>query len=430
MARSGDWLAVSMNGRRVGQLARTPGGALAFQYDQPWLQWPNAVPVSQSMPLREERYSDPIATTVFDNLLPDNFDIRRYLAERTGAEGTDAFSLLRATGRDCAGALHFVPEDMDAADPAPVQGSAITDAEIEAVLLNLSRFPLGTGYKKNSRIVISGTQPKTALLRRNGRWECPAGATATTHILKAATGSQPDGIGLSTSIENEHFCLTLSAELGLPAARSEIAVFGETQALVIERFDRVWSGDRLLRRPQEDLCQALGVPWTRRYEVQGGPGIRQIAALFQASDEPEADRKEFLAAQILFWLLGATNGHAKNFSIHLSTDGRFALAPLYDVLSAQPGVDIGQIPPEDFRLAMAVGDERLSAVNDIGPRHFTQMAGQVGLRNVDIEDIFAQLVATVPSALERTIAAMPPGFPARLARSIVSGVTRRLRLVT
>jgi serine/threonine-protein kinase HipA len=100
---------------------------------------------------------------------------------------------------------------------------------------------------------------------------------------------------------------------------------------------------RLLRLPQEDCCQALSVPPPRKYEPDGGPGIRQILELLKASDEPEADQTLFLKAQIVFWLLGATDGHAKNFSIFLLPGGRFRLTPLYDVMSAQPNVDAGEI---------------------------------------------------------------------------------------
>jgi serine/threonine-protein kinase HipA len=430
MARNRNVLAVWMNGRKVGRLIRETNSGLEFQYDSSWLDWSHAMPVSLSMPLREEGYRGGVIATVFDNLLPDSVDIRRHLAERNRAEGTDAFSLLDAIGRDCVGALQFVGEGADPGDSTAIQGHPISSTDIEKIIRDLRRTPLGVGPETGFRISIAGVQEKTALLRRGDQWEIPNGATATTHILKPAIGLLPNGLDLTQSVENEHFCLTFLASLGLPVARSEIATFGETRVLVVERFDRLVSGDRLIRLPQEDMCQALQVPWSQKYEDAGGPGIQSILSLLKASDQAGPDRKQFIAAQLLFWLLGATDGHAKNFSIHLMPAGHFYLAPFYDVVSVQPNVDMNQIQPKEFRLAMAVGENRHYRVNEIVPRHYYQMADKAGLPKSDLDEAFAWLQNSVPSALGYAIAAMPPGFPVQLARSIAGGVTRRLRLVT
>jgi serine/threonine-protein kinase HipA len=56
----------------------------------------------------------------------------------------------------------------------------------------------------------------------------------------------------------------------------------------------------------------------------------------KGSDTPEADQKTLFKAQIIFWMLGATDGHAKNFSIRLAPGGRFRLTPLYGIISTQP----------------------------------------------------------------------------------------------
>jgi serine/threonine-protein kinase HipA len=430
MARKRISLAVLMNGRRVGGLARETNGAVEFQYDLSWLAWPSAMPVSLSMPLREDRYAGATVTIAFDNLLPDNLTIRRHIAERVGAEGTDAFSLLNAIGRDCVGALQFISDGSDPGDVMVVEGEPITDRQIENIIRNLGSAPLGTGAEPDFRISIAGVQEKTALLRHGDRWLIPRGATPTTHILKPAIGRLGNGLDLTESVENEHFCLTFLAELGVPVARSEITAFGKTRVLVVERFDRIWTGERLIRRPQEDMCQTLGVPWTQKYENEGGPGIHRILTLLKASDEAERDRTGFLTAQILFWLLGATDGHAKNFSLYLLPGNQFTLAPLYDVLSAQPNVDKGEIRAKGFKLAMAVGDNRHYPVGSIVPRHYYQMADKAGLPKSTLDAIFARLSSDIPAALERTLAAMPKNFPSRIAESIAGGVTRRLGLVT
>lgn len=145
--------------------------------------------------------------------------------------------------------------------------------------------------------------------------------------------------------------------------------------LVVERFDRRWTRDgRLLRVPQEDLCQALSVPPTHKYQFEGGPGMREITHTLRGSDTPAVDIATFMRANILFWLIGATDGHAKNFSIALSPGGRFRLTPLYDVATAQPSFDEGRIQRKAFKLAMSVGTNRHYQAEGIMPRHFRQDA--------------------------------------------------------
>jgi serine/threonine-protein kinase HipA len=97
-------LRLYLNGRLVGHLRREGSGAIDFMYDPAWLAWNNAIPISLSLPLREDRHIGDPVIAVLDNLLPDNNDIRRRLAERAHADGSDAYGLLAAVGRDCVGA--------------------------------------------------------------------------------------------------------------------------------------------------------------------------------------------------------------------------------------------------------------------------------------------------------------------------------------
>jgi serine/threonine-protein kinase HipA len=423
-------LNVFMNGRLVGRLQRETSGAIDFRYDPSWLSWEHTMPVSLSMPLREERYAGDAVLAVFDNLLPDSEGIRRHLAERVRAGGHDTYSLLAAVGRDCAGALQFLPEGEEPERPGEVCGAPVDDERIAAILNNLGRAPLGADEDGEFRISLAGAQEKTALLYWDGKWQLPRRSTATTHILKPQIGMLRSRIDLTQSVENEHLCLQLTAALGLPAARSTISDFGGVRALVVERFDRLHTTDgRLLRLPHEDCCQALSVPVSIKYEADGGPGLPQILDLLKASDEPESDRRAVLKAQIVFWLLGATDGHAKNFSIRLSSGGRFRLAPLYDILSAQPQVDAGQIRRAAMKLAMAVGDQRHYRVDEVTPRHFLQTAARCALPKGTAESIFAELAAEAPGALARVETEVPPGFPEPIAAAILHGVRRRLRLV-
>lgn len=423
-------LNVFLNSRLVGRLQRQSSGAIDFQYDRNWLDWEHASPVSLSLPLREDRFIGDPVIAVFDNLLPDNDQIRRRLAERVGAAGKDAYSLLAAVGRDCVGALQFLP-DGEEPDPAGgISARPLSDTEIAGILGDLKRTPLGVDESGEFRISLAGAQEKTALLYWQDKWQIPHGTTATTHILKPEIGKLPNGIDLTQSIENEHLCMRLMTAFGLPAAKTQMLEFSGKRALVVERFDRHWALDgRLLRLPQEDCCQALSVPPTRKYESEGGPGIRQVLDLLKASDEPDKDQRLFLKAQIVFWLLGATDGHAKNFSIYLFSGGRFHLTPLYDVMSAQPNVDAGQIQHNRMKFAMAVGDRRYYTVNSIMPRHFLQTVVRCGLSGEFAQGILDEILAGVDSAIDAALAGLPAGFPESVSASITDGIRARLQLI-
>jgi serine/threonine-protein kinase HipA len=373
-------LNVFLNSRLVGRLNREASGAIDFCYDLAWLDWKHALPVSLSLPLREDRYIGAPVAAVFENLLPDGDMLRRRIAERVHADGADAYSLLGAVGRDCVGALQFLPEGQEPGPAGAIDGRPVDDDEIARLLGELAAAPLGLGEDEDFRISIAGAQEKTALLRWKNHWYKPSGTTATTHIFKPQIGRLPNGIDLSCSVDNEFFCLKLTAALGLPSAEVEIADFGGKRVLVVERFDRRWTRDgRLLRLPQEDCCQALSVPPSLKYEADGGPGIPGILNLLNGSDDPTADRHRVLKALVVFWLLGATDGHAKNFSIFLGPGGRFSATPLYDVVSAQPSLDAGEIRRNQMKLAMAVGDNRHYVIDGITPRHFVQTAAKAGI---------------------------------------------------
>jgi serine/threonine-protein kinase HipA len=423
-------LNVFLNGRLVGLLRRESTGAIDFQYARDWLDWDNTFPVSLSLPLREDRYIGQPVINVFDNLLPDSDSIRRRVAERVGANGTDAYSMLSALGHDCVGALQFLPDGVDPGAVGGIEGKPISNDELAEMIRNLGVAPLGVGDDEDFRISIAGAQEKTALLRRDGQWFKPIGTTATTHILKPQIGQLPNGIDLSNSVENEYLCLKLMEAMGVPAAKVEIADFGGRRTLIVERFDRRWTRDaRLLRLPQEDCCQALSVPSTRKYQSDGGPGMRDIIKLLKGSDKPEADIATFMRANILFWLLGATDGHAKNFSVFITPGGRFRLTPAYDVLTAQPSLDAGQISRSKFKLAMSVGKNRHYDVLEITPRHFLQTADLAGVGAPAVRSIIEDLREAAPRKAAAVIEALPRDFPEQLVDSVVRAINARSRLL-
>lgn len=429
--RSYNPLNVFLNSRLVGQLVREPSGGVSFAYARDWLEWEHRMPVSLSLPLQENRYSGAPVMAVFDNLLPDSDIIRRRVAERVGAEGVDAFSLLSQIGRDCIGALQFLPDGQEPQAMTKLTGEPVDEAKIGAILSDLDLAPLGIRRENDFRISVAGAQEKTALLCKDGQWIEPTGTTPTTHIIKPQIGRLPNGMDLSDSVENEYVCLKLMEAFGLRVANVEMAQFGDKKALVVERFDRRWTSDgRLIRLPQEDCCQALSVVPTQKYQTEGGPGIPDIMDLLLGSDDPNKDRYDFFKTNILFWLLGATDGHGKNFSIGLLPGGRFRMTPLYDVLTVQPTVDARQIERKNFKLAMNFGSSNNYKVANIVGRHILETGVKSGLSRAVVQGLFEELQETSPVIVEATFNQLPEGFPEALLSSIDGALKARLHLLT
>lgn len=412
---------VLLNGRLVGALRLAGSGAISFTYDPDWLGWPHAMPISLSLPLREEAHQGGPVIAYLENLLPDNQAIRERVAAKVRAGGTDAWHMLEKIGRDCVGALQFVSGEVP--EVGALDGDIVSEAQIAHMLRNLASAPLGLQEDDDFRISIAGAQEKTALLRHEGTWIRPSGLTPTTHILKTQLGVLPAGIDLSDSVENEFFCMRFCRAMGMEVAEVEIADFEDLRSLAVTRFDRRWTKDgRLIRLPQEDFCQALSVPPSQKYQMDGGPGITDGIRLLAGSDDPETDQRAFFRAQVLFWLLGATDGHAKNFSIALRPGG-FRMTPLYDVLSAQKAVDDGEIRQNRMRLAMAVdGHYR---INEVVPRHFQQAAKTAGYGVALAEKVLSDVASELEPALEKTLADLPQGFPQPLADGLANGLRRR-----
>lgn len=423
-------LDVLINGRLVGRLEKAANGAISFQYDEAWLAWEHRFAVSLSLPLRPVAYRGAEVAAVFENLLPDRDAVRRRVAERMGAQGTNFYSLLEAIGRDCVGAMQFLPESQAETVEPYVKGEPVSEAEIEAMLADLARAPLGVDREQEFRISVAGAQEKTALLCMDGKWFRPIGTTPTTHILKPQLGQIPSSNGMidmSDSVDNEHYCMKLIGAFGLKVAQTDIATFGTRRVLVVERFDRLWRNPgHILRRPQEDCCQALGFPPTLKYQSDGGPSIRDILGLLKGTDDPQSDQTAFFKSQILFWLMGATDGHAKNFSLFLDPGGRYSLTPFYDVLSAQPAVDKKQIAPNRFRLAMSVGKNRHYQMAEIMGRHFVQTGKAAGLSGGLMRDAITQLIDRAPEAIVRAQAEMPKDFAPAIHQSIAGAIEKRL----
>lgn len=436
MARKADAQALNlwMNGTLVGVWERTPQGERLTYYEE-WLNSEYARPISLSMPFtpNNEPYRGAVVTAYFDNLLPDSQGIRQRLAAKFQAESTEPFDMLRALGRDCVGALQLLPTDELPTDLESVSGEVLNEADIARLLRNISsRMPLGRHLDDNDlRLSIAGAQEKTALLYQDGQWLLPHGSTPTTHIMKLPLGlvgnMQAD---MRMSVENEWLCAQLAEAFGLPVAHSEIGQFEDQKVLIVERFDRRWSSDHswIIRLPQEDMCQAKGTPPHLKYQTDGGPDVLSISEILSGSAAPQADLDVFFKAQLFFWLLAATDGHAKNFSIFHLPGAAYRLTPLYDILSAHPLIGTGpnQFAMQKIKLAMAVRGRsgNVYLINKIQRRHWNHMSIRVG-RGRDAEDMIADLLDHADDALNAVASRLPEGFPEDVAQSILEGVRRQ-----
>lgn len=422
-----------MNGIPVGRLASSVRGEISFIYDDSWLSDENRRAISLSIPLSTRNYSGLVVENFFDNLLPDSQTTRNRLQARTGADFARPFDLLSQIGRDCVGALQLLPEGEESR-VMTTTCVPLTDQEIADILSDCEAIPLGVNPESGFRLSVAGVQEKTAFLLKDGRWCRPSGATPTSHIFKLPIGRLGQNeIDLSDSVENEWLCRQLLDGFGLPVAKTEVLRFGSRKVLAVERFDRRWSADGswLMRLPQEDMCQATGTPGSLKYEVDGGPGMKSIMELLLGAEQSHKDRTLFMTAQVVFWMLGAIDGHAKNFSIFHLRGGLFKMTPLYDVISIYPVISTGQLPVQRVSMAMAViGKNRHYRWNQIVRRHWLETATKCQFPPEEMDKIIDRCCDTAEYSIEKAKAIVPPGFPSRTAEAIFSGIlSARDRLV-
>ncbi|AGT08777.1 type II toxin-antitoxin system HipA family toxin [Paracoccus aminophilus] len=420
-------LDVLLNGRRVGLYRMAADGGTSFEYAQEWLDWEHAFPISRQLPLLRGSRSGEAISAVFENLLPDSATLRSTIAEKAGARSARPFDLLAAIGHDCVGALQFVPEGLDPQAPFSIDAEVQSDAEIADTLRRLDSEPLGIAPGQPFRISLAGAQEKTAYLKQGAHWYRPRGLTPTTHIFKRPMGLLAGQIDLTDSVENEFFCLRLARERGLPVNQAEIARFEDEKALILTRFDRRETADgRLIRLPQEDFLQAMGLFSAAKYQSEGGPGILSYLELLSGSKNRFGDIKTFLKAQVIFWMIGATDGHAKNFSIFLEPDG-FRLTPHYDILSAAPAIRRDHLRNRELQLAMSVGDRNHYRIDQLMPKHFDQTAIRAKVPEEVRRAVFTEIAELGQGALSRASADLPEDFPERIVEDIIGFATHKLK---
>jgi serine/threonine-protein kinase HipA len=408
-------LVTLLDEKEVGRVRRDARGRLTFVYDDAWRQAADAYPLSLSMPLGAKEHGRAVTEAFLWGLLPDNDRVLSRWAAKFHVSARNVFALISHVGEDCAGAVQFVTPDRLSAMRSGKEDKVewLSEADIAKRLETLRadhaawRLPRDTG-----QFSLAGAQPKTALLFQNDRWGIPSGRLPTTHILKPPTG-QFDG-----HAENEHICLMLARSLGLPSAQSKVMRFKDEIAIVIERYDRQRKGNDIIRVHQEDVCQALGIMPTKKYQNEGGPSASGIAELLRTySTDRQDDLDTFVAAIGFNWLIAGTDAHAKNFSLLLS-DRRVRLAPLYDVASILP---YDEFDLQKIKLAMKIGGEY--KLNQIGLRQWQKFAREM---RIDATELIESLVAMAKQLPDDVNAARARGREEGLKETIIDRLATQL----
>ena len=386
-----DALSVYWGQRLAGRLWRDEKSSLRFQYDPSWLATPGAGQISLRLPLQKEPFDPDHARPFFANLLPEA-DVRARIARGLGISESNDFKLLEELGGDCAGALSLLPEGVPPETTGDYQ--PISSEELDRMIEGIPQRPLLTP-QEGSRLSLAGAQEKIPVYLKDGQIYLPRGSNASSHILK------PEIRRLQNTVENEAFCMMLAAASNLPVPKTSIRE-GRQHAYLIERYDRRLANGKLTRIHQEDFCQALGVDYGRKYEAEGGPGLKACFALLDKhSSEPILDKRNLLKAVVFNYLIGNCDAHAKNFSLLLD-DGSVRLAPFYDLISTKV---YGALSP---KFAMRIGGQLRGEW--VAKEHWLKLADEASVGAKAVLTICEELGETVPAAANKLTAEFLPKY--------------------
>ena len=391
----------------VAELIQESSGAKKLTYI---CDAPPPVLLSVALPYRHSPYPKKPTEAFIEGLIPESEAVRQALArEYELSSWKNPFAILEKIGLECAGAVQFVaPEELENLANNPGDLISVTEEQLEQRLQRLEGSPHKSWVMHRERWSLAGAQSKFALRFHNGQWYEATGAQPTTHIFKPGIHDFKD------QALNEHLCLKTLGTLGLPVAHTEYQKFGESAAIVVERYDRISTDVGVFRLHQEDMCQATSTLPERKYESSRGPSALKIIELIRQVCPPE-DAETFVQALIANYLLGAPDAHAKNYSLLHLPDGQIRLAPLYDIASGFPytsllsgdTADISQsnthgIPGKNDGLekaAMAIGGER--RFGKVTSKHWTKFAQDAGLDEDRLRATVQYMAQNLPEVLRQ-----------------------------
>ena len=381
-----DGLSVWWDGRVTGSLHLDQHGEMEFSYASEWLADAKTPALSFSLTKRVEAFGRRECRPFFGGILPEEGQ-RHAIARALGVSAENEFKLLEHLGGEVAGALMLLP---DGDVPQPPTGGApdiLSDDHLLGLLDRLPVRPMLAG-EGGLRLSLAGAQSKLPVLLIDGKIALPAPGQPTSHILK------PPIARFKGTTENEYFCMTLAAAIGLDVAPVEMRTVDGRPFLLITRYDRIRNIDgQLIRLHQEDFAQALGITSQRKYASEGGPTFKDSFALLRrAASRPARDILKLLDATIFNLIIGNADAHSKNFSL-LHAGGGVTLAPLYDLLSTVAYPDLSA------KLAMKIAKQ--STLEEIQPRHWDAFANDVDLAAPYIHRRVKQLCEVTLAQIEQ-----------------------------
>jgi len=313
---------------KVGVYDKFTSGSEQFSYDPDYLVKADAQPISHSLPLQTEPYSATQLRPFFSGLLPEESQ-RTRIASYLGIAEMNDFAFLEAMGGECAGALTILPHGSHPKGTC-AEFRPMETAELEKVLETLPLRPMLVG-EAGVRLSLAGAQSKLPVIIRDERIGLPVGNAPSTHILKPELSEWFEGIAA-----NEHCCMTLARHLGLAAPETKLLKIGRHPCVLVRRYDRdVEEGTgRIVRVHQEDFCQALGRLPEQKYQMDGGPIVRDVVRLLRSgwSTAPALDVLAFVDLLMFNAIIGNADAHGKNYSMLYRGKTR-RLAPGYDLVS-------------------------------------------------------------------------------------------------
>ena len=367
---------------------------LSFEYAESWLPNPGRIQLA-SIPLRAGRIDSEFVLAFFDNLLPEG-TLREHISRQLHA--TSTFALLRAVAGDTAGGMVLLPHGQE---PGASGYERISWAKLGQILRGDQGVTAFDIKSKGARISLSGAQDKTLIyIDSTCAPGLPQGTSPSSHILKPSIRALP---GVWESAANEAIVMRAAAKCRLPTA--EVFFEPNTAACVVKRFDRFDDEhEQLARLIQYDLCQLNGTPSDRKYEAEGGPGIRRCAELIRRySVTPAVDLRSFLGWIFFNLYVGNNDGHAKNLSLLAHRQGGARLAPFYDLMCTRiyPGLSRSY--------AFKVGGEERPG--QITREHVVKMATELRLRPRFVLDTANSLSQSVVPALREAVSEIAPDLP-------------------
>lgn len=398
-------LVVLLGGVVAGSLSQSRTGQVTFEYTPDYADDENSTPLSVSMPLIQRVHRGPVLDNWLTNLLPDNVQVLQRWATQFHVSASSPFALLKYVGRDVAGAAQFVLDtELEQLGDGGVNW--LSEEEVEGRIAELESNPAAwTPEHESGQFSLPGAQPKMALRHEDGRWGEPWGFEPTNRIVK------PPMAGFRHQELNEHLSLATARKAGLRVARSEVLTFRSRQVISVVRYDRYRDEDGPLQRVhQEDLCQAMGLPPSKKYQSGGGPDAVEIIELLVRLLGPVAAAsriERFVQALAFAWATGAPDAHAKNYSLLLSGT-QIELAPLYDLNSALPYLVSDKAPARRGQLSAATAGMAMSIngrrrFGEIERRDWEALAARAGLADDYVTEVVGNLVASVEEAVERAV---------------------------